>query len=83
LQIGSIEETITVVGAGNDRPAAIQPGTRQQLQRRAEEPGRRAAARCRGGAGAMDGRTTRDVGVIQSPDPNLERAVVPPCSHDR
>jgi TonB family protein len=60
LQVGSLQETITVVGGGSATTAAARPETiqqRRQLARaqQAEETRLRAAARCTEGAGAMGG----------------------------
>jgi TonB family protein len=55
LQIGSLQETITIVGGGSDKPQAASPERAQLRRQMAEETRRRAAARCTGGAGPMGG----------------------------
>jgi TonB family protein len=60
LQVGSVQETITVVGGGSDTPAAARSESAQQRRQwaraqQAEETRLRAAAHCAEGAGAMGG----------------------------
>jgi TonB family protein len=56
LQIGSLEETVTVSDRGSDTPSAVQTEKRPKLRQWAEETRQRVAARCSsGGAGPMGG----------------------------
>jgi TonB family protein len=119
LQLGSLQETITITDGRGERPSAARPPetpekTQQRRQKAAEELQQRIAERCSsGGAGAIGGNilqptkifdmrpkyperakdahvggvvtmetvigtdgTVREVHVLQSPDPDIERAAV-------